>query len=586
MDIFELIQDMEQHIILRDWNKLEHQYKEVCSKLAGTGQAQLISSIETSIYMNGLHSGIQSAVDKAIKSKAKAIYFEYDLDNGWSSNYFVCKKYLPRVEEDDNWACDWVDDVEGPDMDEFAAIYGENGFDSSDIAIGSTVYLIARTVACFGRSIDKLLEQTKLYNLAVCIGFHDQDTVFRVIERGNKSIKSMLELFKRAAKKHPPMADSEFQLTVVIEPVYESIGDFVDGLAFAQKGDKYGYINNEDDTIISFKFEEAKNFSDGIAAVKIRDKWGFIDKNGEIVIEPKFDDVQYYTNSYALVKLYDKYGCIDKSGKFLTDPIYDNIAWGSGEGLIAVRLNGKWGYIDENGVLVIPAIYDANRSMLNQPGKFSEGLAYVEYKDKFGYIDKNNNMIIEFTEYDNRYGCRMSDFNEGIATVDYGRYNQHYIDKSGKVVAKGSVCFSFSEGLGRMRLPSDKSVFIDKNGQIVIKEGKQKYNDGTTESEVKIEFAGSIFHEGLSPVIVKSDCWGYIDKSGRLVMKFDYHVGSFHEGIATIAGSDNRRNNKTGYINKEGKLLMKPMFDCTWDISNGMGRVRLDGKHGYVGFKR
>ncbi len=586
MDIFELIQDMEQHIILRDWNKLESQYKEVCIKLAGTEQTQLITRIDTSMYMNELYARIQIAVDKAIKSKAKAIYFEYNMDNLWIGNYFICKRYSPRVEEDDSWACDWVDDVDGPDMYEFATVYGENRFDSSDISTGSTVYLIARTVACFGRSIDKLLEQAKLDNLAVCIGFHEQNTVFRVVERISKGTKNMLGLFKRAEKKCPPLVEIENQLTVVIEPLYESIGDFVDGLAFAQRGDKFGYINKENNTIIPFIYEKAQNFSNGLAGAMIGGKWGFIDKNGETIIEPRFEDIHKFVNGYAFVKINDKFGCIDRFGRFVTEPIYDAIGWGFSEGLLSVKLNRKWGYSDEKGILVVPAIYDSIKSIFKQPGLFSEGLACVECGDRFGYIDKNNNMVIVFTEYDERYGCRMTDFKEGIATVDYGGYNQHYIDVTGKIIARGAVCSRFSEGVARMTMPNDKSVFINKNGDIVIKEGKRKYFDGVSESEVKIQFAGSRFHEGLAPVIVKNDCWGYIDKSGKLVMKFDYYVGNFHEGIATIAGSDNKRNDKTGYINKEGNLILKPMFDHAWEFRDGMGRVRIDGKHGYVGFKK
>ncbi|HEF9233395.1 TPA: WG repeat-containing protein, partial [Campylobacter coli] len=41
------------------------------------------------------------------------------------------------------------------------------------------------------------------------------------------------------------------------------------------------------------KFDGVGNFSEGLVAVKLNEKWGFIDKNGDFVIKPKFDDIGY-----------------------------------------------------------------------------------------------------------------------------------------------------------------------------------------------------------------------------------------------------------------------------------------------------
>ncbi len=42
------------------------------------------------------------------------------------------------------------------------------------------------------------------------------------------------------------------------------------------------------------------------------------------------------------------------------------------------------------------------------------------------------------------------------------------------------------------------------------------------------------------------------------------------------------QNEKWGYIDKTGKILMEPKFEEARIFSDGMGRVKLNGKFGYV----
>ncbi|MBJ7968333.1 hypothetical protein JDS84_33600, partial [Bacillus cereus] len=76
----------------------------------------------------------------ANQNSAEAIYFEYDMDNDWNSTFFICDEYTKLSEEDDDWASDWISEVEGPDLKEFAQIYNENRFDNNEKALGTTLY--------------------------------------------------------------------------------------------------------------------------------------------------------------------------------------------------------------------------------------------------------------------------------------------------------------------------------------------------------------------------------------------------------------------------------------------------------------
>ncbi|EPU2627401.1 WG repeat-containing protein [Campylobacter coli] len=110
-----------------------------------------------------------------------------------------------------------------------------------------------------------------------------------------------------------------------IEPKFDYVWSFWEGLAKVGLNGKYGFIDKSGKIVIEPKFDGVGNFSEGLAKVKLNRKYGFIDKNGKIVIEPKFDGVGNFSEGLAAVGLNGKYGFIDKSGEFVIEPIFDDI---------------------------------------------------------------------------------------------------------------------------------------------------------------------------------------------------------------------------------------------------------------------
>jgi hypothetical protein len=178
MKIFKLIEKMDSFISARDWHGLESAYNQIARRLAGEIQATRISGVALANYQKTLAKKLRLTVKKAQARKAKAIYFEYDLDNDWESTFFICPDYNPQSIGDDDWACDWTENIAGPDMPAFCALYRKHGFTQEKQAVGSAAYLIARTVAVFGRCV----EEIKTDDVAVCIAFHYQDPIMRVRE--------------------------------------------------------------------------------------------------------------------------------------------------------------------------------------------------------------------------------------------------------------------------------------------------------------------------------------------------------------------------------------------------------------------
>lgn len=178
VDIHAHLSEMKPFVASRDWNGLEHAFYALAAEMAGAEQAARIAQLPFRAYQLRLQPFLAKAHTAAVRHSAKAIYFEYDLDNDWQSAFFICERYNAESAQDDDWACDWTEDFRGPDFAEASAIYRENSFNRTPVAKGSTLYLVARTVASFGRCC----EQAGLLATTTCMGFHDQDPIVRIVE--------------------------------------------------------------------------------------------------------------------------------------------------------------------------------------------------------------------------------------------------------------------------------------------------------------------------------------------------------------------------------------------------------------------
>lgn len=199
---------------------------------------------------------------------------------------------------------------------------------------------------------------------------------------------------------------------MVIQPIFEEVGDFSENLAPVVIENKWGYINSLGDTVIMPHFDGARSFLNGLAAVNLSGtrnfyslvggKWGFIDKHGSIVIRPQFDCAGDFSEGLAPVMIDKKWGYIDRSGEITIESQFD-CAGNFYNGLAPVNINGddlyiyytargyrikggKWGYINTKGHFRIQPQFD-------NATDFSKGLAKVDLGGEWGYIDTTGEYI-------------------------------------------------------------------------------------------------------------------------------------------------------------------------------------------------
>src|SRR6218665_2038281 len=72
--------------------------------------------------------------------------------------------------------------------------------------------------------------------------------------------------------------------------------------------------------------------------------------------------------------------------------------------------------------------------------------------------------------------------------------------------------------------------------------------------------------------------WGYIDKNGKITIKPQFDEAQwFQEGLASV-----KLDGKWGYIDKTGKMAIKPQFEDAQWFHEGLARIKLGSKLGYI----
>ena len=166
---------------------------------------------------------------------------------------------------------------------------------------------------------------------------------------------------------------------IVIDYMYDDANWFLEGIAIVKFNGKYGIIDPENAIVIPFVYDKVELTKDNkIEAtykgskilfnvygdpipdpypIKKGDKFGYMNDNEEMIIKNQFDYACLFKQSLALVCQGGKYNPQTKKQE-----------------------GGKWGYIIPTGDLIIDCIYD-------EAEEFSEGQAKVKKDGKEFYIN-------------------------------------------------------------------------------------------------------------------------------------------------------------------------------------------------------
>jgi hypothetical protein len=178
----------------------------------------------------------------------------------------------------------------------------------------------------------------------------------------------------------------------------------------SRDGKQSGFVNHEGEFVIQPEFESVGEFSYGIAPVKQDGKWGLITAKGDFLLKPQFDNKPVHLGC-GLILIQERktiienlnvsvngasqqrsnsriavwYGLVDIKGQQLSPSDKKNIDQIS-EGLLLFELNGKKGFMNTSGKVVIEPQFD-------QATAFYNGRSKVHINGQEHYIDRTGKII-------------------------------------------------------------------------------------------------------------------------------------------------------------------------------------------------
>ena len=391
-------------------------------------------------------------------------------------------------------------------------------------------------------------------------------------------------------------------------------------LFLLEKSGKYGYINNQGDTILPLSYD-ALSLPDakGHIIVKEKDTYGIFDQTGHQILPPAFKDLKIGFDGNIYASQGKLQGVFNSAGQPLLpiefescqpctpglilakkdnlwhyyDSISGKIAIEQGfdeaspfvEGLARIKCGDKYGYIDQQGKIVIPCQY-------KDAVDFSEGLAAVATKDRWGFIDPTGKMIIpeNFSGYE-------SGFKEGLAIM-HGSSAHDYIDKKGNLAfsAPYEIVYPFKDGLAEINvekvsfswgglissaLSSTLNVYMpDEDRNLIASNMKRGFIDKTGKQLIPTTYDFvSTFQDGLAKVILH-DKAGFVDHQGCFVIPADYQELSFFQEDFAAA----KKDGKWSFIDKNNRALTAFTFEQAADFKDKLAAVKTSTGWGFINY--
>lgn len=179
-----------------------------------------------------------------------------------------------------------------------------------------------------------------------------------------------------------------FDGNVAIPFTYQNTHSFTTfKFAPVKRDNKWGCINQNNQCIISFQYDDVWAYNKKLFGVKQGDKWGFINDKERLILPYQYDNIVRTGLDLVETQIGDKYGLVNAQGKEVIPPQYDWINAFLSSDYSTMELNNKWGIINSEGRVILPPTYDVAR-------RFSSDLAAVSINGRWGFVNVEGKEVI------------------------------------------------------------------------------------------------------------------------------------------------------------------------------------------------
>ncbi len=316
------------------------------------------------------------------------------------------------------------------------------------------------------------------------------------------------------------------------------------------------YVSAKSYTSAFSLYDKAVNL--GIVTNKMKDTIDKI-KYEYHVLETGYSEVRQYINGMCAVSINDYWGIVDEGGAGVLSVQYKGIGNYTSEFIPVLsedeKNNEKWQIIDIQGNKrrVLPEVKN-----IKSIGSLSCGVYPLETSEGYQYYTSDAKEVFDKYTY---AGTMYDNYAVVLDNEDY-----HLIDISGK---KASDSFERIE-------VNDNEVGVLKGRYFGKKDEKYAlYSmEGKKMGKEVFDEAEPFTAEGSYAAVEKDGKWGFVDEDGKIVIKPQYQEAhSFSNGYAAV-----KKDNHWGFIDYDNKICINPQFeDAKYFNSKGNVFVKLNG---------
>jgi tetratricopeptide (TPR) repeat protein len=293
------------------------------------------------------------------------------------------------------------------------------------------------------------------------------------------------------------------------------------------------------------------------------------------------DNKHEYYEGLAVVEDWrtKKYGFIDKSNNLVIDKAYDYASRFEGGFSVVGIGTKKRGVINKKGEIIVPLKYDNIKNLGNGYFRVYENL--FKPNELVGLVDKKNETIIPFISKK----IRMLPNNFFLVKLKDDKNNWYIYNNKGDKISEGIGDNQVGDGNYNIERYEYYNDFIIFNNRVI-------YNLKNPKSTLNGYYKGISFAKKhkvqsnmLFKVINSNDYKNYepgiLDFTGENILQkgvFNNIRGEFNDGLIVAVIPEIGE----GFVNTNGDLVIKPIFDSAESFSEGVSRVTLHDKIFYI----
>ncbi len=336
--------------------------------------------------------------------------------------------------------------------------------------------------------------------------------------------------------------------TWVIEPQFDEVTPFTDGLAVFERDRKWGIINRSGRILLEDHPHPLVPFSKGIVRFSPRSEgWGLIDTTGRVVMPKGHRIVELPVGPLARFAVGELWGVVNTDGKVVADAIYSAVKFTPQSNIWVTTTDGLWGLMDRDGNWILRPQFDLVSLNLREA-------VWYKKDNRWGLVTLEGKILTE------PKFAHVKMFTEGVAGVTVDGNLWGVIDSTGTMITEPKFEWigPFHEGLAWFNVDGVENEYGVYDG------GKWGYTDKYGNVVIEPEPYDRVgnFSSGMAPVKLH-ELWGAIDRTGRVIIE------PFHDNLEIYGDLIRVLDRKaglyeTGYLNRYGRWVWSPEHSKTY----------------------